>query len=116
MMNAELAQLNAFPDEVNVQLDVLGALVMNWIRRHVDGGDVVAEYYRDLRDGTVELAEELSEPDAFGRGVRHSAVFRFRARSRHGGLSPGRPGHEGVAEVHTEAGRRSTGLWAYFWC
>jgi hypothetical protein len=79
MKNTELAQLNAISDEMNVQLDVLRSLVMDQVRRHVNRRNVVAD--RRLGNGTVQLAEELPEPNAFGRGIRHGAVLSFRARA-----------------------------------
>ena len=42
MDDAKVTQGDAFPDEMNVQLDVLGPTVMHRVLAHVDRGDVVA--------------------------------------------------------------------------
>jgi hypothetical protein len=44
--DSEITQSDAVSNEVNVQLDVFGAAVMNRILAHVDGGDVVAVGHR----------------------------------------------------------------------
>jgi hypothetical protein len=72
---SELAQLNTFMNEVYIQLNVLRPLVMDRIRRHVHGGDIVAEHHRGLLDVASEFAKQLSQLDAFGRCIRHRTVF-----------------------------------------
>jgi hypothetical protein len=37
----ELPQLNSLTNKVDVQLDVLRALVVHRVRRHIHGGDIV---------------------------------------------------------------------------
>jgi len=41
MKNTEITELDTFTDEVDVQLDMLGSLVVHRVRGHVDGGDIV---------------------------------------------------------------------------
>jgi hypothetical protein len=53
----ELAYLNAFPNKMDVELNVLSALVVDGVRRHVDRRHIVAEHNRGLADATVKLAE-----------------------------------------------------------
>jgi hypothetical protein len=43
MENSNLTKGHLFVDEVNVDLDVLRSLVVDWVGRHVDGADIVAE-------------------------------------------------------------------------
>ena len=43
MEHAELAEGDLLSDEVDVQLDVFGAPMMDGVGSHVDAGDVVAE-------------------------------------------------------------------------
>jgi hypothetical protein len=43
MENSNLTKGHLFADEVNVDLDVLRSLVVDWVGRHVDGADIVAE-------------------------------------------------------------------------
>jgi hypothetical protein len=56
----ELPQLNLLTNKVDVQIDVLRALVVHWVRRHVHGGDIVIEDHRCLADAASEFAEQLS--------------------------------------------------------
>jgi hypothetical protein len=42
---------------VDVELDVLRALVVDGVPGHVDGRDVVAEHHRGPLNGGVKLAE-----------------------------------------------------------
>jgi hypothetical protein len=51
----------------------------------------------------VELVEQLTQPDALGRGVHHCAVLSFRIGTRHGRLSLRRPRDEGVTKEDAKA-------------
>jgi hypothetical protein len=46
MKNLGLSKCDAIPDEVQVNLDVLRPLMMDRVRRHVHGADVVAVDHR----------------------------------------------------------------------
>ena len=56
VQNAYVADADLLAHKVDVELDVLRSLVMNWIPRHVRGGDVVAEHDRGLGDVVVKFA------------------------------------------------------------
>jgi len=36
MKNLDVSQCDAFPDEVEVDLNILGALMLNWITGYID--------------------------------------------------------------------------------
>ena len=59
MEDAELAGLHPFPNEVDVEFDVLRSLVMHWIRRHVDSRYIIIERDYSLQNGAVKFAEKL---------------------------------------------------------
>ena len=82
MEHTELAKRHLLSNKMNVELDVLRALVMNRVRGHVHRRDVVAVGHGHLVDGAVELTEELPQLDALGRRVRHGAILRIRAGAR----------------------------------
>ena len=42
MKDPDLAQCNALPYKVEIDLNVLRTLVLHWVAGHVDGADVVA--------------------------------------------------------------------------
>ena len=79
MHDAELADGNLFLDEVDVELDVLGVLVMYGVAGHAHRRDAVAVCHRSLRDGAMELAEQMPEPDALSCRVLHRLVFSISA-------------------------------------
>ena len=58
----ELADGHFFPDEVDIELDMLGAPVMYWILGHVDRGDIVAVDNGGLLHAMMELVKEVPEP------------------------------------------------------
>ena len=95
--------MNTLANEMDVQLDVLGPLVMNGVHRHVHGRDVVVVGDGRLGHATMELAEKLSEPYTFSRGVRDNTILSLGVLTGDRGLPFRRPGHQGVAEEHTEA-------------
>jgi hypothetical protein len=53
--NSNATEGNLLMNEVDVQLNVLGALMMNGVGGEVDGRHVVAEDHRSLVNGTREL-------------------------------------------------------------
>jgi hypothetical protein len=57
-----MAECNLLAYEVHVEFDVLGALVVHGIPRHVLSRDVVAEDYGHRVDVDAQLAEETPEP------------------------------------------------------
>ena len=57
MEHTELSKRNLLANEMDVDLDVLRASMMNWICSHVDAGDVVAEDDGGRGDRSSQLAE-----------------------------------------------------------
>jgi hypothetical protein len=55
MKNPKLSQCHLLTDEVNVDLDMLRAPMVNWIFRHVDGTHIVTEDNRGVGEGNVEF-------------------------------------------------------------
>ena len=55
MKHPELSQSNLFADEVDVNLDVLCAAVVDRVGSHTDGAHIVTVDNRRKRDGDVEL-------------------------------------------------------------
>jgi hypothetical protein len=79
-------------NKMDVELDVLGPAMVNWIGGEVDSRNVVAVHNGGLVDGTGELKKELSKPRALSDGVGHGAILSLGARTRDCGLPLGRPG------------------------
>jgi hypothetical protein len=55
MHHANLAHGNTIANEVKIDLDVLGALVLDGVRRHIDGANIVAEHNRSWRRWSMKL-------------------------------------------------------------
>jgi hypothetical protein len=103
---------NAFPDEVEVDLDMLCALMLNGVGGEVDGADVIAVDDSALRQRSMELMEELPEPTSFSYAVGHGAILSLGARAGDDVLALGVSGDEIVAEKHSVARGGPTCIWA----
>jgi hypothetical protein len=103
MQDADITDGNAFPDEVEVDLDMLYALVLNGVGGEVDGADVIAVDESALRQRSMELLEELPEPTSFSYAVGHNAILSLGARAGDDVLALGGPGDEIVTEKHSVA-------------
>jgi hypothetical protein len=77
---------------------------MHWIGAHVASGNIVTEHDCGLVQGTVELAEQLFDPGAFGHSICNTAVFGFSAGAGDCCLPFGGPGNQRVPHKHTVAG------------
>jgi hypothetical protein len=86
---------------MNVELDVLGPAMMNWIGGEVDSQNVVAVHNSGLVDGTRELKKELSKPRALSNGVGHGAILSLGTRTRDCRLPLGRPGDKRWSKIDT---------------
>ena len=60
MKDPNLAQGDLLMDEVNINLNVLCATMMNEIGCHVDSADIVVVDNRRRSNGDVELLQELA--------------------------------------------------------
>jgi hypothetical protein len=88
---------------VEVDLDMLCALVLNEVGGEVDGADVITVDESALRQRSMELLEELPEPTSFSYAVGHDAILNLGARAGDDVLALGGPGDEIVAEKHSIA-------------
>jgi hypothetical protein len=77
---ADIADGNTFPDEVEVDLDMFSALMLNRVGGEIDGADVITVDESALRQRGMELLEELLEPTSFRHAVGHGAVLSLDAQ------------------------------------
>jgi hypothetical protein len=103
VQDADITDGNAFPNEVEVDLDMLCTLVLNGVGGEVDGADVVAVDENALRQQSMELLEELPEPTNFSYAVGHGVILSLGARAGDDVLTLGGPGDEIVTEKHSVA-------------
>jgi hypothetical protein len=98
MLDFDMAKSDVFTDEVEIDLDVLCALVLNWVAGHVDGADVVTKDHCGTAEGGVKLKKELAEPGGLGHGVGDNTILSFGTATGDSHLSFGRPGDEVVTK------------------
>jgi hypothetical protein len=55
--NTDVAKRHLLPDKVNVDLDMLGAAMLNWVRSHVDCTDSVTKDNGCSMKGMMKLLE-----------------------------------------------------------
>jgi hypothetical protein len=97
MKHAYLSKSNLLTDEVNIDLDVFGAAVVNGIGCHVDSTHVVAVDDRRRSNRHMEFLKKLSQPAALSNSVGHCPVLSLRAGPGDGSLSLGGPRDEVIA-------------------
>jgi hypothetical protein len=103
VQDADITDGNAFPDEVEVDLDMLCALVLNGVGGEVDGADVVVIDESALRQRSMELLKELPEPTSFSYAIGHGVILSLGARVGDDVLVLGGLGDEIVAKKHSVA-------------
>jgi hypothetical protein len=104
MQYADLAQSDILADKVNINLDMLGAPMMNRIGRHVDCTHIVAINDSRTSNRDVELLKKLPKPVAFGDSMGDGMVLSLSTGAWDSGLALGRLGDQVVTEVDTVAG------------
>ena len=60
MKDAHITEGDTLPNEVKIDLHMLGAPMLNGVRRHVDGADVVAIHQCCLAQRRVQLRQKLA--------------------------------------------------------
>ena len=81
MKNTKITNGNPLPDEVEVNLNVLGTLMLYRIGGHVDCTDVVAIHQCGVPKGGVQLLQELMQPGSLGDTISHCAILGFNTGS-----------------------------------
>jgi len=77
---------NPLTDEVEINLNMLRALVLDGVGGEVHGADVVAVDEGASTERLVELEEELAQPGRLGHAVSHGAVLSLSTRAGDHGL------------------------------
>jgi hypothetical protein len=77
MQDAEITNGNTLTDEVEVNLNMLRALMLNRVGGHVNGADVVTIYQCGTVKRSTKLLEELVQSCRFDDPVSHCAILSF---------------------------------------
>jgi hypothetical protein len=98
VQDAYIIDGNVFSNEVEVDLDMLHTLVLNWVGGEVDGTDIVVVDKSALWQQRMELLEELLEPTSFGHTIGHAAILSLGTRLVDDVLALGEIGDEVVID------------------
>jgi hypothetical protein len=80
-------------NEIEINLHMLCALMLNEVGGEIDDANVVAVDKRAPRQRTLELMEQLLQPSALSHTVGDSTVLDLRTEMGDDSLLFGRPGH-----------------------
>jgi len=83
-----------FPNKMDINLNVLGASMMNRVGGEVDRRNIVTVDNRGLVNRRQELMQKLTKPGTLGDDVGNGTVLRFSTGAGDNGLPLGRPGDE----------------------
>ncbi|MFS7899679.1 hypothetical protein Hanom_Chr00s072906g01789571 [Helianthus anomalus] len=90
MKNPNMINTNLFPDEMNVDFDMLGTMMLNRIIRQINSRDVTI-YDSSLQQRNLQLQQEISEPCDLGNCVSDPTVFSLSTGTRNCRLTLRRP-------------------------
>ena len=103
MKDTNIASSNPLADEVEVDLDVLGAMMLSGVGGHVHGADVVTIDQDGSTERSVKFLEKLSQPRSLCNSIGNSAILGFCTGARNSLLPLRRPGDQIVTEEHSKA-------------
>ena len=103
MKNADAPKSHLLSHEVNVELNMLRATMMNGVGREVDCRDIVTVDNGGLRDVKEQLLEKLPEPRTLGDGIGHNTILSLNTGAGYRGLSFRRPRYERGTQVDAVA-------------
>jgi hypothetical protein len=87
MEDVELADGNLLSNKVEINLHMLGVLMLNGVDGEVDGTDVVAVDWRAPRQWTLDFMEQLPQPGDLSHTIGDSTVLGLHVRMGDDSLS-----------------------------
>jgi len=91
MKDTDFPQSNLLTDKVDVNLNVLRSLMMNWVSGHIDSTNIVTKDNRSLLERNMEFLKKLAQPTTFSHNVSHCPVLCLITRTRNCVLPLGLP-------------------------
>jgi hypothetical protein len=85
---------------VKINLNMLGALVLNEVDEEIDGANIVAVDKTGPRQGAMQLHKQLSRPTRLCHAIGHGAILRLNARTGDDVLTLRGLGDEVVIQEH----------------
>ena len=101
MKDADSSKCHSFSNEVKINLNEFGTLMLNGVGRHVDGADVVTIDQCGMRLGCMQLSKQLAQPGGLSDGIGHNTIFSFSTGTGDGVLALGGPGDQVIAKKHS---------------
>ena len=80
MQDADFTEGDSFSNEVQVDLNMLGSLMLNRVGGEVNGADIITVDHCSATERAAKLCQELVQPAGFGDTVRNSSIFRLCTR------------------------------------
>lgn len=102
MEDPDLSQGDLLADEVDVNLNMLHAPVMDQVDCDVDNAHVVVVDNCGRSERDVEILKKLAKPTTLGNSMGHGPVLNLSTGPGHCGLTLGGPRYQIVPEVNIE--------------
>ena len=77
MQDADFTEGDSLSDEVQIDLNMFGSLMLNWVGGEVNGADIITVDHCSATERAAKLCQELAQPAGFGDTVRNSSIFRL---------------------------------------
>jgi hypothetical protein len=100
MEDTDLTDDNLLSNKMNINLYMLGALMLNGVDGEVHGADVVAVDKDAPRRWGMELMEQLSQPSGLSHVVGNGMILGLSAGAGDDGMPLDRPGNQVVPQEH----------------
>ena len=86
-----MTKSHLFPNKMDIQLNMLGPLMMHRVSGEVDRRDVIAVDHCGTVNRARELLKQLAKPRTLGDSVGHRKILSLSTGTRDRRLSLGRP-------------------------
>jgi len=100
MQNTDFTKGDSLSDEVQINLNMLGSLMLNRVAGEVDGTDVITIDHGGAAKRMVKLLQKLSQPASLSNTICHNPILCLSTGPGHCRLTFRRPGDEIVPEKH----------------
>jgi hypothetical protein len=93
MKEKDFSEGHSILNKVQVNLNVLGPLMLDGVRRHIDCTDVVTVNQSGTTQRMTKIVKKLTKPSGFCYCVGDNTVLDFSTGTRHNHLVFGGPGN-----------------------
>jgi hypothetical protein len=111
MQYSELAEGDPLPNKVEINLNVLCALMLDWVAGEIYSTDVVTVGQGGTARWVAKIKKKLTQPSSFSNTIRHSTIFGLGAGAGDRMLTLGGPGHQIIHEEHCVTRGRPASVW-----